>query len=76
MPQKISIQLFTLFYLSTHLLIFNFLFSVPQGWARREALAREKVVENGGTIEFGKWYQYPTFTAEGIDNMPTQVEEE
>ena len=48
---------------------------IPQNWARNEALAREKVVENGGTIEFGKWYQYPTFTAEAIDTMPTQNEE-
>lgn len=26
-------------------------------WARREALAREKVQEAGGEIEFGKYYQ-------------------
>lgn len=27
-----------------------------QGWARREALARERAKENGEEIEFGKYY--------------------
>ena len=41
-------------------------------WARREALAREAVVENGGEIEFGKYYQTPVYEADGVegDTMP------
>lgn len=46
-----------------------------QAWARREALAREKVVENGGEIEFGKWYQSVQFQEDEIDNMPIVKEE-
>jgi hypothetical protein len=46
-----------------------------QAWARREALAREKVVENGGEIEFGKWYQTVQFQEDEIDNMPVVKEE-
>ena len=46
-----------------------------QEWARREAIAREKVMEEGGEIEFGKWYQNAKFQENEIDNMPTELEE-
>lgn len=32
-----------------------------QEWARREAIARKKVVDNGGEVKFGKYYMYTTF---------------
>ena len=51
------------------------LISIYQAWARREALAREKVVEAGGEIEFGKWYQSVQFEESEIDNMPVLKEE-
>lgn len=31
-------------------------FLLQQTWAKREAIARMKVVEEGGEIEFGKYY--------------------
>jgi hypothetical protein len=45
-------------------------------WARREALAREKVKENGGDVIFGNYYQKVTYQAEEVDQMPTVAEKE
>lgn len=33
-----------------------------QEWARREAIARKTVVDNGGEVKFGKYYMYTTFS--------------
>ena len=42
-------------------------------WARREALAREKIVEEGGELEFGKFYSGKEgFSVESIDVMPVK----
>ena len=44
-------------------------------WARREALAREKHIENGGTVEFGKYYQNAEYEdGDGIDAAPVMKE--
>lgn len=45
-------------------------------WARREAIARESVKENGGEIEFGKYYQNAEYELSGDqgDAMPTILE--
>ncbi len=39
-----------------------------------EALAREKVVEEGGEIEFGKFYSKPTYVESEIDQPPKKEE--
>lgn len=45
-------------------------------WAKREAVAREKVLENGGEIEFGKYYQGTKFVdGEGLQAAPVLEEE-
>ena len=42
-------------------------------WARREALAREKIIEEGGEIEFGKFYSSKEgYSVESIDVMPVK----
>ena len=48
-----------------------------KGWCRREALAREKHEENGGEVEFGKYYSAPSYTLEegNLDAMPVVSEE-
>ena len=46
-----------------------------KGWARQEALAREKVIEEGGEIEFGKYYgthQFDHSCEHGVE-MPKKV---
>lgn len=44
-----------------------------RSWARREALAREKVVEEGGELEFGKFYSSKDgLTTETVDTMPVR----
>ena len=64
---------------SVGLLVFGF--DVKGGenfreWAKKEALAREKVIENGGEIEFGKYYSKSEFEpAEDLDGMPTDKEQ-
>ena len=46
-------------------------------WARREAQAREQVVENGGTVEFGKYYQVAEYEqGDEIDVAPKLVEKQ
>ena len=49
-------------------------------WARREAVARERIVEEGGELEFGKFYSSKEgYVVESIDVMPVKggsVEEE
>lgn len=30
-------------------------------WARAEAIARKKVIESGGEVKFGKYYQYTEY---------------
>ena len=49
-------------------------------WARREAVARERIVEEGGELEFGKFYSSKEgYAVESIDVMPVKggsVEEE
>lgn len=46
-------------------------------WARREALARERVVEEGGELEFGKFYSSKEgYAMESIDVMPVKGGEE
>lgn len=47
-----------------------------QEWARREAIAREKLMDEGVEIEFGKWYQSAKFQENEIDLMPTELESE
>lgn len=48
-----------------------------KGWARREAQAREQVVENGGTVEFGKYYQVAEYEqGDEIDVAPKLVEKQ
>eukprot|EP01041_Mallomonas_annulata_P012784 gene12783-26954_t len=58
----------------TALLTTNIYFSHDENfqmWAKREALAREKIIENGGEIEFGKYYSDSTnFVSEEVDKMP------
>jgi len=44
-------------------------------WARREALAREEVVANGGEIEFGKYYQNRGYEETEMDTMPKMKDE-
>ena len=42
-------------------------------WARREALARERVIEDGGELEFGKFYSSKEgYAVESIDVMPVK----
>merc|ERR1719235_2830607 len=42
-------------------------------WARREAFAREKIIEEGGEIEFGKFYSSKEgYSVESIDVMPVK----
>jgi hypothetical protein len=64
--------IFIIYYLFIYLIVF-LLF---QAWARREAIAREKIMENGGEVEFGKWYQSAKFEETEIDLMPVELEEE
>lgn len=45
-------------------------------WARREADARAVIKENGGEIEFGKFYQVAEYTEEDVDTMPALKEAE
>eukprot|EP01031_Cornospumella_fuschlensis_P026631 gene26631-32181_t len=44
-------------------------------WARREALAREKVLARGGVVEFGTYYQTRRFYEE-MGAAPIEEEEE
>lgn len=41
-----------------------------QTWARTEALARERVIANGGKVEFGKYYSAHTFSETELDKVP------
>ena len=43
-------------------------------WARMEAIAREKHIENGGELEFGKYYSVMEYEQEAIDQHPKQKE--
>jgi len=43
-------------------------------WCRREALAREVLVANGGEVEFGKYYQSTEYEQTSLDNMPSPIE--
>jgi len=43
-------------------------------WARREALAREQVKENGGEIKFGTYYQNAEYEDDEIDTTPKLVD--
>jgi hypothetical protein len=49
-----------------------------QAWARREALAREAVIANGGEIQFGVYYNNKQYDEGGDcgDSMPTIKESE
>ena len=53
-------------------------FYLTQAWARREALARETVIANGGEIQFGVYYNNKQFEEAGDcgDTMPTIKEAE
>ena len=44
-------------------------------WARREALAREQVIANGGDVEFGKYYHGTEYKEEVVGAPPTLAEE-
>ncbi len=47
-----------------------------KSWCRREALAREAHTENGGEVEFGKYYQKVDFAPNDFnDAMPERAEE-
>eukprot|EP01039_Chlorochromonas_danica_P008666 gene8665-9550_t len=39
-------------------------------WARAEALARERILANGGEVEFGKYYSGHTFSETELDKVP------
>jgi len=43
-------------------------------WARREALAREQVKENGGEIKFGTYYQNAEYENDEVDTTPKLVD--
>ena len=43
-------------------------------WCRREAIAREEHVANGGEVEFGKYYQAVGYEETEVDTMPSPVE--
>lgn len=43
-------------------------------WCRREALAREKHIANGGAVEFGKYYQSSSYEEDALDNMPVPAQ--
>ena len=46
-------------------------------WARREAVYREKAVENGTEIEYGKHYSFSQYEpSEDLDGMPGEKEAE
>lgn len=47
-----------------------------QDWARREAIARNVIIENEGTIEFGKYYQSKTYEFEDEDTAPKIADSE
>lgn len=49
-------------------------FDKYKDWARQEAKARAIFVENGGEVEFGKWYQTEEYELEAIDAIPTPKE--
>lgn len=44
-------------------------------WARREALARERVLEAGGEVEYGKYYQGTAYVEESTGAYPVLAEE-
>mmetsp|Transcript_3724 Transcript_3724/g.3861 ORF Transcript_3724/g.3861 Transcript_3724/m.3861 type:complete len:132 (+) Transcript_3724:78-473(+) len=47
-----------------------------QEWAKKEAVARETIKENGGEIEFGKFYSdRKEYASDAIDVMPVIKEE-
>jgi hypothetical protein len=46
-----------------------------QTWARREAEAREKIIEKGGEIEYGKYYQTVKYKDEGMSATPSVDED-
>jgi hypothetical protein len=47
--------------ISSLMIVISLMRDVPKDWAKREALAREKVRAQGVEIEFGKYYQGVTF---------------
>lgn len=47
-------------------------------WALKEAIERNKILEEGGEIEFGKYYHEHSgkYTVEEVDQMPVSVDRE
>jgi hypothetical protein len=44
-------------------------------WSMREAIAREKLIEKGGVVEFGKYYQHTKYIDVGPGSAPDVDEE-
>ena len=40
---------------------------VVKDWAKEEAIVRNQIIANGGTIQFGKWYNVNEFEQDDDD---------